>query len=237
VPKMELFDRDALYLGSVTGIWTRIWTYMLWPSDERRRRAYVLSAHADALAAIEKHAGSDPDYAGAHDIAYSNFRELGGWGALAHRWRSDMDVKKTGKPLRTAAAALDIIRKTPDGSLNKAVHIIDKTADNYDLIGGRTSILNAWKHYKTVAHLELALLSSGEEQFGECPRCLARFLAIAQDYQQFATTYIAPRQKGVLVDPSAIWAVPDELTLPAAPALQPLPDDMLKARASYEAPH
>jgi hypothetical protein len=239
MPEMDLFDPDALYLGRISGIWTRIWAYMLWPNDERRRKAYVLSMHANALAAIERHAETDHDYALAHDIVYGNFRELGGWTALAPRWRSNMDLKKTGKPLRTAAAVLDIIRKTPSGggSLNKAVHVLDKTGMNYNLIIGRTAALNAWKTYRTVAHLGIALLFSGENVFGECPRRLARFLTIARDYQRFATTYVVPWREGVLIDPAEIWSVPDGLSLPAPPALGPLPDDMLEALSNYQAPH
>ena len=67
--------------------------------------------HADALAAIERRADSDQDYAAAEKIAYANFRKLGGWTGLAQRWRSDMDLKRAGKPLRTAAAVLDIISR------------------------------------------------------------------------------------------------------------------------------
>jgi hypothetical protein len=238
VPQMDLFDPDALYLGSISGIWTRIWAYMLWPNDETRREAYVLSMHADALAAIEKHADTDRDYARAHDIVYGNFCKLGGWTALAPRWRSDVDLKRAGKPLRTAAAILDIIRKTPSatGSLNKAVHVIDKTGITYSLISGRTGVLNAWKSHRIVAHLAIALIFFREKVFGECPRCLARFLTIARDYQRFATTYVVLHQHGVLVDPVEIWAVPENLSLPAPPALGPLPDDMLKALSSYRAP-
>ena len=238
MPEMDLFDPDALYLSSISGIWTRLWTYMLWPDDETRRKAYVLSMHADALAAIERRADSDQDYAAAGKIAYGNFRKLGGWTGLTPRWRSDMDLKRAGKPLRTAAAVLDIIRKTPcgTGSLNKAVHVIDKTGVTYNLISGRTGVLNAWKSHKTVAHLAVALIFSRKKIFGECPRRLARFLTIARDYQRFATTYIAPRQKGVLIDPAEIWLVPDDLSLPAPPPLGSLPEDMLKALSSYRAP-
>jgi hypothetical protein len=237
VPQMDLFDPDALYLGSISGIWTRIWAYMLWPNDETRREAYVLSMHADALAAIEKHADTDRDYARAHDIVYGNFCKLGGWTALAPRWRSDVDLKRAGKPLRTAAAILDIIRKTPSatGSLNKAVHVIDKTGITYSLISGRTGVLNAWKSHRIVAHLAIALIFSREKVFGECPRRLARFLTIARDYQRFATTYVMPHQHGILIDPAEIWSIPEDLSLPAPPALRSLPDDMLKALSSYRA--
>jgi hypothetical protein len=160
--------------------------------------------HADALAAIERRADSDQDYAAAEKIAYANFRKLGGWTGLAQRWRSDMDLKRAGKPLRTAAAVLDIIRKTLGGagSLNKAVHIIGKSARTYNLIIGRTGVINAWNTHKTVAHLGIALLFFGENVFGESPRRLARFLAIGRDYQRFATTYLVPHQHRVLIPDS-----------------------------------
>jgi hypothetical protein len=238
VPEMDLFDPDALYLSSISGIWTRLWTYMLWPDDETRRKAYVLSMHADALAAIERRADSDQDYAAAGKIAYGNFRKLGGWTGLTPRWRSDMDLKRAGKPLRTAAAVLDIIRKTPGGagSVNKAVHVIGKTGPTYNLISGRTGVINAWNARKSVAHLGIALLFSGEKLFGESPRRLARFLTIARDYQRFATTFVAPHQHGVLIDPADIWSVSEDLSLPAPPPLGSLPEDMLKALSTYRAP-
>jgi hypothetical protein len=238
VPEMDLLDPDALYLSSISGIWTRLWTYMLWPDDETRRKAYVLSMHADALAAIERHADSDQDYAAAGKIAYGNFRKLGGWTGLTPRWRSDMDLKRAGKPMRTAAAVLDIIRKTPGGagSLNKAVHVIGKTGPTYNLITGRTGVIKAWISRKSVAHLGIALLISGENVFGESPKRLARFLTIARDYQRFATTFVAPHQRGVLIDPADIWSVPENLSLPAPPAPGLLPEDMLKALSSYQAP-
>jgi hypothetical protein len=174
VPQMDLFDPDALYLGSISGIWTRIWAYMLWPNDETRREAYVLSMHADALAAIEKHADTDRDYARAHDIVYGNFCKLGGWTALAPRWRSDMDLRRAGKPLRTAAAILDIVRKTPSdtGSLNKAVHVIDKTGITYSLIIlGHKDVRTTISYYA-----ELDTLSAGRQfdAFLEAERSKAR---------------------------------------------------------------
>jgi len=204
MPEMNLFEPDALSLGGISGIWTRLWAYMLWPDNETGRTAYVLSMHADALAAIERRADSDQDYAAAEKIAYANFRKLGGWTGLAQRWRSDMDLKRAGKPLRTAAAVLDIIRKTLGGagSLNKAVHIIGKSARTYNLIIGRTGVINAWNTHKTVAHLGIALLFFGENVFGESPRRLARFLAIGRDYQRFATTYLVPHQHRVLIPDS-----------------------------------
>jgi len=88
MPEMNLFEPDALSLGGISGIWTRLWAYMLWPDNETGRTAYVLSMHADALAAIERRADSDQDYAAAEKIAYANFRKLGGWTGLAPRWRS-----------------------------------------------------------------------------------------------------------------------------------------------------
>jgi len=238
MPEMNLFEPDALSLGGISGIWTRLWAYMLWPDNETGRTAYVLSMHADALAAIERRANSDQDYAAAEKIAYANFRKLGGWTGLAPRWRSDMDLKRAGKPLRTAAAVLDIIRKTPTGagSLNKTVHVIGKSGPTYNLITGRTGIINAWNTHRSVAHLGIALLVSGENVFGGSPRRLARFLAIGRDYQRFATTYPVPHHHGVLIDPAEIWSVPEGLSLPDPPGLGSLPDDMLRALSTYRAP-
>src|SRR5580700_130628 len=130
------------------------------------------------------------------------------------------------------------LRKTPTGagSLNKAVHVIGKSGPTYNLITGRTGIINAWNTHRSVAHLGIALLVSGENVFGGSPRRLARFLAIGRDYQRFATTYPVPHHHGVLIDPAEIWSVPEGLSLPDPPGLGSLPDDMLRALSTYRAP-
>ncbi len=137
-------------------------------------------------ASIDRKSDDDPDYAAAHWIVYRAFRKINGWSAV--EGADQLDLKGVGRRLRTAAAVLDIVRKSPKGSLNKAIHVIEATAKNYKLIGNRTDILKAWKSHRGVAHLGIALILSGEFQepseFSD-PRRLRRFLVIARDYQEF----------------------------------------------------
>jgi hypothetical protein len=240
---MDLFDPQALRLGHVAAIWTWIWAYMLWPSDALRRQGYEVEIYADALSTIEQkrtsgeHEG-DPDYALADHTVSNAFRQLGGWTALVARLHASSEISKAGKALRTAAATLDIIRKTPEGrgSLNKAVWVIQETAPAYDLIGNRTGILTAWKSHRSVAHLGLALILCGEWKPSEDPRQLRRFLAVAQDYQRFAISHKLPGQRKTLLNETEIWTVPTDLRLPRLRSVPSLPADMLNALHTYRAP-
>jgi len=150
--------------------------------------------------------------------------------------------------VRTAAAVLDIIRTISEqhadvngpGSVNKAVYILEKTGANHRLLRGRTAILSAWRKYKNVAHLGCALnyrasrfpIDDNSHNIVQ----IAHLLAVARDYQRFATGFFPGWQRRrPLLDPAEIWAVPDDLLLPAAPAQGPLPEDMLDALREYQA--
>ena len=232
MPEMELFGPD-LRLSLISGIWTRLLAYMLWPSNEEQRKAHCAKPFIGALASIDRKSDDDPDYAAAHWIVYGAFRKINGWSAVEGADR--LDLKGIGRRLRTAAAVLDIVRKSPKGSLNKAIHVIEATAKNYKLIGNRTDILKAWKSHRGVAHLGIALIFSDKFQepseYSD-PRLLRRFLVIARDYQDFV------REKG-LVKETEIWSIPAIFRkLPSLRRpLQPLPDDMIAALESYRAPH
>ena len=232
MPEMELFGPD-LHLSLIPGIWTRLFSYMFWPGDEQQRNAYCAKPYVTALSSIERNSTADPDYAVAYDIVSESFRRISGWSALATGFPGSL--APVCRSLRTAAAVLDIIRRTPEeGSLNKALYVIDAVANDYGLIGNRTDIRKAWENHRTVAHLGVALKCSDEPS--EEPARLKRFLAIACDYQLFATSYTMPRQKRPLVDGAEIWAVPGNLRLPRLRSLPPLPPDMLTALKNYRAP-
>jgi hypothetical protein len=137
--EMELFGPD-LHLSLISGIWRRLLSYMFWPDDEQQRQAFCALPFVQALSSIEQKSASDPDYADAYDIVHDAFRRGHGWRVL--NTVGFPSRKGRGVPLRTAAAILDIIRRTPrDGSLNKAVHVVRETAKTYGLIGNRTRIL------------------------------------------------------------------------------------------------
>src|SRR5215471_17988356 len=197
MPVMELLDPRPLRLGGISAVWSRLWAYMLWPDDKQQREVFCISPYADALSSIEAQIPAGGlDYEVAHWIVYGAFRQAGGWAALAARPRDGERMAESGRALRTAAAVLDIIRKTPEGgSLNKAVHVIQKTARHYDLIRNRTDIRAAWKSHRSVAHLGMALILRGEDKFGGGPQLLRHFLGIARDYQRFALSYRPPSQR------------------------------------------
>jgi hypothetical protein len=182
----------------------------------------------------------------------ADFYELGGgFGALPPTLQGlgpGMQEPRL-EEVQTAAAILDIVRRIAEhhaevygpGSVNKAVFIIEETGANYGLLHGRTSILTSWRKYKNVAHLACALNDWAHRfQFDDDSHNITQIavlLAVARDYQRFATTYFSGWQKkGPLLDPADIWAVPDDLLLPTAPAQAPLPEDMLNALDRYRAP-
>ena len=121
--------------------------------------------------------------------------------------------------------------------MNKAVHIIGCNADRLAMkASGRTEIRAAWQHYKSVAHLAVSLCAIVEGSETDERVELMKFLAIAIDYQRFATIYRVPGQRTPLIDPDQVWMVPENLSLPAPPPQLPLPDFMLAALAIYRAP-
>jgi hypothetical protein len=232
---MDLFGPE-LHLSLISGIWTRLFSYMFWPGDEQQRNAYCAQFFVSALSSIERRSTSDPDYAAAYQIVHRTFRQIGGWSALATGFPGPIALP--AQALRTAGAVLDIIRRTPnEGSLNKAFHVIAAVANNYGLIRNRTDIRKAWESHKSVAHLAVALKCSGNftaDDYND-PRRQRRFLTIAREYQIFATSYTMPRQKQSLVDGAEIWAVPSHLRLPRLSRPPPLPPDMLAALKAYRA--
>ncbi len=64
MPEMELFGPD-LDLSLISGIWTRLWAYMLWPGNEVQRKAHCAKPFIAALASIDRKSDDDPDYAAA----------------------------------------------------------------------------------------------------------------------------------------------------------------------------
>jgi hypothetical protein len=236
MPEMELFGADT-HLSLIPGIWTRLFSYMFWPTDEQQRKAYRAQSFVAALDSIERNSARDPQYDRAYHIVHGMFRQCCGWAALTTGFPG---LEGWGRTLRTAAAVLDVIRRTPrEGSLNKAIHVISTTAKTYELIGNRTDIREAWKSHRNVAHLGVALVflrPPHEDSELDEPRQLRRFFAIARDYQNFATSYRMPRQKKPLVGEAEIWSTPaDFRTHPLRP-LPPLPADMLAALRTYQAP-
>jgi hypothetical protein len=247
MPEMEL--------GSISddlgpqGVWPRIWGYMLWPSDEGRRRSFVASAYADLLAWIGEIPNEMPDEVGQECFEFAReligrglihdfYERAGGWTALSPALNTGIDIAKIAAALNTTALVLDIIRSTPGGgTLNKAIHVIGFTGDQLGIkANGRTQALAAWRRYKTVAHLGVALRAITAEPEREQAAELAKFLAIARDYQRFATIYTAPGQSAPLINAAQAWTVPGDLSLPDPPPQLPLPDVMLTALREYRAP-
>jgi hypothetical protein len=151
--------------------------------------------------------------------------------------------------VETAAAILYIVRTITEqhaeingpGSVNKAVFIIEETGKNYGFLHGRTKILGSWGKYKNVSHLAFAMRYCIHKfpiyDHSQRANVIAVLLAVARDYQRFATTYFPSRQtRGPLLQPAEMWTVPDDLLLPDASARAPLPDDMLDALREYRAP-
>jgi hypothetical protein len=239
MPVMELWRPD-LHLRLISGIWGRLWAYMLWPDDELQRKAHCAKPYVTALSSIDQKSQADPDYAAAYWIVHGAFRVMGGWSGVDHALSAGS--RPRGRACRTAAAVLDIVRRIPDnGSVNKAIHVIEHTAASYNLIASRAGILSAWKSHRGVAHLGISLILAGKfhdhKEFDD-PRRLRRFLGIAADYEEFAISYRAPRQKRPLIDPAEMWTIPIDLrpTLRLRRPLSPLPGDMLAALATYRPP-
>jgi hypothetical protein len=237
MPEMVLFGPELL-LSRVPGVWVSLFSYMFWPGDEQQRNAFCARPYVTALSSVERKRAAGLDYAGDYLVLHQIFLRIAGWSTFGVAPLEPLAA--TGRKLRTAAAVLDIIRRTPqEGSLNKALYVIGTVADKYRLIRNRTDIRKAWESHRSVAHLGVALKCSGDFTTGDFlkdPARLRRFLAIARDYQSFATSYVMPRQNRPLVDRAEIWFIRPSLRLPRLRSPPPLPRDMLMALAEYRAP-
>jgi hypothetical protein len=241
---MELAGPELL-LSRIPGVWARVLSYMFWPGDEHKRKAFCVYPYVALLSSLERKRSADLDAAVTYHIAHKKFLQIIGWSAFATGLPSPL--KHDLRALRTAAVVLEVIRRTPkEGSLNKAFHVIGATATKYRLIGNRTDIRKVWECHRGVAHLGVGflwLLGSATpipRLLSGYPRDAAQlkyFLAIARDYQMFATSYTMPRQRRPLVNADEIWAIPANLPLPRRlRPLPPLPRDMLAALETYKAP-
>lgn len=209
-------------------IWGRILAYVFWPEDEERRRAYVASVFAHALAALQRitpedtieglsagerseleeltegngellwRATFDPAVSEMTAVATTDFHELGGsYGALLQAlpgFGPGMQEVRIEEVL-TAASILDIVRTIAeqhpeakrDGSVHKAVYILEKTGRRYGLMRSRTPIMAAWRKYKNVSHLACALfyfIRTFPVDNNMEPICqIACLLSVAREYQ------------------------------------------------------
>ena len=185
-------------------------------------------------------------------VATTDFHELGGsFGALLHTlpgFGPGTQELRIDEVL-TAASILDIVRTIAeqrpegkrDGSVHKAVYILEKTGRSHGLMRSRTPIMAAWRKYKNVAHLACAVsfcLRTFQVDHDTKTVCqIACLLSVARDYQKFATNYFPSGRTEPLLDPAEIWAVPDDLTLPDLHIpQQPLPADMAAALSESQAP-
>jgi hypothetical protein len=241
-------------------ILARIIAYVFWPADEKRRRAYVARVYLHGFRALEEISPSE--LAVAAEPAWlwekavgqtkrevqaaidADFRELaGGWAALlpALDVPGSADIAKNATAVRTAAAILNIVRTmaeqtAQDASINKAVHVIERTGRYHGLLQSRTPIWNAWREYKGICHLACALYYWAHKFPSNDDRDtivdVGIILTVARDYQRFAC-----RPPNPLLDHREIWAVPEDLLLPDCNIPQnSLPADMLEALSSYRAP-
>jgi hypothetical protein len=259
-------------------IWARILAYVFWPEDEERRRAYVASVFAHALAVLQRitpeetiewlTAGERSELEELTEgngelfwraavsemtaVTMTDFHELAGsFEALLPArpgFGPGMQEVRIEEVL-TAATILDIVRtiveQRPEakgeGSVNKAVYILEKTGRRYGRLRSRTPIMESWRKYKNISHLACALyycarIFSADNSVGTITQ-IACLLSVARDYQKFATTYFPSGRTEPLLDPAEIWAVPDDLTLPDCHIPQdPLPADMTAALREYQAP-
>lgn len=119
-----------------------------------------------------------------------------------------------------------------------------------DAISDRTRIMQAWSDFKPVAHLCAAYteaVATGLKYGGAVQRdikkgapflsALGRTLAVAQDYQSFATSFRPHGQKAPLIDGDEIFQVPSQARLLELPAsIGPLREEMVEALKGYRAP-
>jgi hypothetical protein len=124
-----------------------------------------------------------------------------------------------------------------EGGVNKAVYLLVELykscppKDEY-MPTNRTNIMGAWQTFKPVSHLWAALRHCEMQGFNPL-HDFAKFLAYAECFRHFATTFRARRQRGLpTLLPQEIWTVPKSISLPSVkldmPPLNTEEKDILK---------
>lgn len=124
------------------------------------------------------------------------------------------------------------------GSLNKAIEQVlvgegdargiyyDYTdADGKPIPCNRKDVWNAWRAYKTVAHLwAIAQIAEAEGVYETLTTSedLLRFLAYAEAFRHFGETLVPHARTTPLLNPATTWTVPAHIPLPLV-TLGPIP--------------
>lgn len=241
----------------------RLATYMAWPREENRRREYLATLGAQTLQAFQNFETSpavDVPPEGFHEAKTQTFHEVflrhGGYGAVSEAPGMPQLAKLMRESLRRGYVAGTVLRLIMTvrehhsdvgggASLNKAIYLIERQSEGLQR-KNRKDLIAAWSALKPVAHLCAAFIYLSERAFhtdGTIPYSyffgegIGRLLAIAREFQEFATTFKAHGQKQPILEPSEIFTVPRALKLPAAVIdLNPLSPEQLAALRDYRAP-
>jgi hypothetical protein len=189
------------------------------------------------------------------------FQIVGGFGAVAQASslaHYEKEVKGEIGRQFGAGLILALIRRMaehhadlPGGaSVNKAIFVCERVKAPL-VPRNQRDLRKAWTDYKPSSHLCAALFdvfisaiseNDDAEMSGNAIRDYLTeqfpcFLSMAFQYQSFGTTYIPPRAKKPLLDPSETWMIPDNQTIPRL-NIRPVPlgERMLAAAKCYKAP-
>lgn len=193
MPEMDLGTIESLDLtgpcelsGALGDAGYRLATYLTWPDNERRRRQYLATLGASALADIENEPleGETVEFAKAHPIEWekirrasiekimnTHFRPHGGFASLVEGpgWAAlcaEMDKHAsawiaTGRILYLIRCIAEYHPEVRGGaSVKKAVALVSRFVEEEDAIKDRSRLVAAWSRFKPVAHLCAALLEA-----------------------------------------------------------------------------
>jgi hypothetical protein len=218
---------------SVEVVWAQLLAYMGWPEDANRRRAHVASVLARQIGNLDCLL-NDPEFQNSEsardlivpvrDRCFRYFTEFGGYSALEPLLLPD--APQNSYPvaeLNTVADILLIVRsiethhKTAErggGSVNKAAFLLARGRGCNGTLRSETKIEQAWRKYKSVAHLALGIRlyvrAIGPLKFNEIE--LGAVISIALEYQDFATSFRPgrPRPHEVFIDRERIWSFSEQ---------------------------
>lgn len=265
MPELDLGDLSGTDLTvqprtvqhAVAGL--RLWAYVAWPDDERRRLEFVVTRAARELEELKrrKRIGelTHAQFEAAQRPVTFEFESHGGLGPMIEApglTTLHEEMRRKERQWYVAGMVLCLIMTIqehyPDvrggASVNKAIRLMEDFARE-----NRKVLWQYWSEKKAISHVcgAIVYLTHLVSQRPKKERhiLIARFffedigllLGYARRFQEFATSYRAHGQNSPLLEPSEIWTVPDSLKLPAVsikPA--PLPPAQLAALRKYQAP-
>jgi hypothetical protein len=226
-----LNDDDRLLPGNWAGV--LILSTMLYPSDEKRRDAYIAAVLQESIRAQDSKsaipaeiAGLTFDFGGGPGIEKDAHNRLSHGLVAGETLNCLLQIAEFAPQHASLRQAQFIVKK---------VRIKQKFATRIPIPASATPIETAWGNFKSVAHLWAAFIPRWIELGDEevlSDAMLPDFLAVARWLAEAGANLTPKRGREPVLDKGVIWMIPDSPDIPTVhlkpPRMSELELDLLR---------